>query len=405
MKDLYTLVVTFLAVIGLYFPAAAQAPVHKQTESSILLTGPKIVSATFPVSSSAGNLIIAQITWDKQSRILQSVVDTKGNTYHQIGTPTNWGTKYKSALYYAYDIIADATKIKVTATLDNNTTALFEIYISEYSNVLRTSDPLDKTRTSNGTGTAINSGSVTTVAGNELIWGISIGEDKVINGGSGFSVRSNDQDNIVEDKTGSSPGAYSATFTAVGSTNWIAQIATFKPMVILPVTLLSFDASSLSNRRVELDWATSAESNSDHFEVQRSQDGRDWIGIGQVLAAGNSDATHQYSFVDDAPYAGVTWYRLKQVDRDANASLSKTLTVHIDQPAAAALHIYPNPAMSYLVVEGASQAISIFSTAGQRMMVRMVPEGQTKTTLDLTALPRGAYFVKASERTTVFYKQ
>src|ERR1700754_4013552 len=159
MKDLYTLVVIFLAVIGLNIPAAAQAPVHKQTQSSILLTGPKVVSATFPSSSTAGNLIIAQITWDKQSRILQSVVDTKGNTYNLIGAATNWGTKYKSALYYAYNIAADATKIKVTATLDNNTTALFEIYISEYSNVLTTSDPLDKTRTSNGTGTAINSGS------------------------------------------------------------------------------------------------------------------------------------------------------------------------------------------------------------------------------------------------------
>jgi len=405
MKDLYTLVVSFLAIIGLYFPAAAQAPVHKQTQSSILLTGPKVVSVTFPSSSNAGNLIIAHITWDRQNRTLQSVVDTKGNTYHLIGAPTNWGTKYKSALYYAYNIAADATKIKVTATLDNNTTALFEIYISEYSNVLTTSDPLDKNRTNNGTGTAINSGSVTTVAANELIWGVSIGEDKVINGGTGFNVRSTDQDNIVEDRSGSAAGAYSAGFTAVGSTNWVAQIATFKPLVILPITLLSFDASSLSNRRVELDWATSAESNSDHFEVQRSRDGLDWIGIGQVVAAGNSGATQQYSFVDDTPYTGVTWYRLKQVDRDANAYFSKTLTVHIDQPVAAGLHIYPNPAASYLVVEGASQAISIFSTAGLRMMVRMVPEGETKTTLDLTSLPRGAYFVKAGERNTVFLKQ
>ena len=403
MKDLYTLVVSFLAVIGLYFPAAAQAPVHKQTQSSILLTGPKVISVTFPSSSTAGNLIIVQITWDRQNRTLQSVVDTKGNLYHLIGAATNWGSKYRSALYYAYNITADATKIKVTATLDNNTTALFEIYISEYSNVLTTSDPLDKNNTSFGTGTAINSGSVSTAAGNELVWGIAIGEDKAIHSGTGFNVRSTDQDNSVEDKSGSSAGTYSASFTAVGSTNWIAQVATFKPLVTLPITLVSFDASSLSNRRVELDWAVSAESNSDHFDVERSRDGRDWIGIGQVGAAGNSDAMQQYSFVDDAPYAGVTWYRLKLVDRDANAYLSKTLTVHIDQPLT--LHIYPNPAASYLVVEGASQAISIFSTAGQRMMVRMVPDGETKTTLDLTSLPRGAYFVKAGERNTVFYKQ
>ena len=403
MKDLYTLFASLVALAGLSLQTTAQAPVHKQTVSAILQTGPKTVSATFSSASTAGNLIIAHITWDNQSRTLSSVVDTKGNAYQLIGAETNWGTKYRSALYYAYNIAADAGKIKVTATLNNNTAALIEIYISEYSNVLTTSDPLDKNKIAKGTGTAINTGSVTTTANNELVWGIAIGEDKPITGGGGFNVRSTDQDNIVEDRSAGTAGSFNASFTATSSTNWIGQVATFKPLVTLPVTLLSFDARSLSGKAVQLDWTTATESDGDHFDVQHSPDGQSWTTIGQVAATGNSEATKHYSFVDDAPYTNATYYRLKQVDRDASASFSKTLTIHIDQPLT--LHVYPNPTANYVTVDGAAGASSVFNAAGQRMSIRITTDGPTKHTLDLSALPKGAYFVTTGERSTLVYKQ
>ncbi|WP_431213065.1 T9SS type A sorting domain-containing protein [Puia sp. P3] len=403
MKDLYNFVASFVLLAGLSLPAAACAPSHRQTQSSILLTGPKTISATFPAASNAGNLIIAQITWDRQTRTLASVVDSKGNDYHLIGAETNWGTKYRSALYYAYNIDADASKIKVTATLNNNTTALFEIYISEYSNVLTTSDPLDKNKTATGTGTAINTGSVTTTAGNELVWGIAVGEDQAIHGGTGYNVRSTDQDNIVEDKTASTAGSFNASFTAVSSTNWVAQVATFKPLVTLPVTLISFDARTLSNKTVELDWTTTAETSSAWFEIQHSGDGQTWTAIGRTNAAANTQTSQQYSYTDPAPYAGFTWYRLKQVDQDDNFTFSKTLTTHRDQ--AVTLHVYPNPTVGSCVVEGATQPATVFNTAGQRMAVRVNTDSRSKQTLDLSTLPKGAYFIKTGDNSTLVYKQ
>jgi len=406
MKDLYPSVATLLAATTLSLQVAAQAPVHKQTVSTLLLTGPKTVSATFPSASTAGNLIVVEITWDQQSRTLSTtspVVDTKGNTYTRIGTETNWGTKYRSALYYAYNINADATKIKVTATLTNNTTQLLEIYISEYSNVLTTSDPLDKFKTATGTGTTINTGSVTTTATNELIYGVSVGENSPIHGGTGgYTIRSTDQDNIVEDRSAAIAGSYNVPLTATASTNWIAQMATFKPLIPLPVTLLSFDARSLSNKSVELSWATASESNSDHFEIQHSPDGQGWTTIGQTASAGNSDATQRYSYIDDAPYSGTTYYRLRQVDRDGNSTFSKILTTHTDQGLT--VRVYPNPTASYVIVEGATQPGMVFNTAGQRMTVRVNTESPTKYMLDLSPLPRGTYFVSTGDRSTLVYK-
>jgi hypothetical protein len=386
--------------------AAGQAPTHIQTKSVTTGSSTTTISVTFNAPSTAGHLIVVHITWDKQNRDISSITDTK-NTYHLVpGSTMNFGqgaNKYRSALYYAYGITVTPVPLTIKATLDGANQSFAEIYASEYAGILTTADPLDVTGTTANNSTPITSGAATTTQGNELIYGVAIGATDAIGGGAGFTVRSTAQSNIVEDKIGTSGGPYSATFT--GANYWIASVATFKPLVTLPITLASFDAKKLKDNKVELDWATASESGSDHFEVEHSNDGQNWTAIGQVEAAGNSATMQQYSFVDDAPYSGITFYRLAQLDRDGNATISKTLTIRIDEALVTTIRVYPNPTASYLVVEGATQAISIFNTAGQRLLVRMVPNGEVKTTVDLSTLPRGAYFVKAGERSVVIYKQ
>ncbi|MES1159490.1 MAG: T9SS type A sorting domain-containing protein, partial [Bacteroidota bacterium] len=386
--------------------AAAQAPTHVQTKSVTTSTSSTTISVTFTAPSTAGHLIVVHVTWDKQNRDISSVTDTK-NTYHLVpGSTMNFGqgaNKYRSALYYAYGINVTPGPLTIKATLNGANQNFAEIYASEYAGVLTTADPLDVTSTTANNTTPVTSGAVTTTQNNELIYGVAIGATDEIGGGAGFTVRSTAQSNIVEDKTGTAAGSFSATFT--GANYWIATVATFRPLVPLPVTLTSFDSKQLKNDKVELDWATASESNSDHFEVEHSNDGQNWIAIGQVAAAGNSATMEQYSFVDDAPYSGITYYRLAQVDRDGSVTISRILTTHPDEVFVTTIRVYPNPAVSYLVVEGATQAVTIFNTAGQRQLIRIVPNGEVKTTVDLSTLPRGAYFVKAGNRSIVFYKQ
>jgi hypothetical protein len=402
MKNLYSLASCIVLAICCSVTTLAQ-PAHVQTKSKIVAGASSSINLSFASSSTAGNLIVLHLTWDKPSRTVNTISDTKGNTYHLIGAETTWGTTYKSALYYAYNINAGATPLSITATLSGAVTNLYEMYISEYSNVLTTSDPLDQKKITASSGSSVSSGAVTTTATDELIYGVAIGESVPLNGGAGFNVRSTDQSNIVEDKTGVTAGAYSASFSGGG--NWIASIATFKTMWVLPVSLLSFDALLIKNNKVEVDWATASENNSDYFELEHSQDGLAWSDVGRVDAAGSSATTLTYSFVDENPYAGICFYRLKQVDRDGNVTVSKTLTVHIDQQPALTLKIYPNPAVSYLVVEGTSQSITIFNMAGQRMSVRVNAESDSKVTLDLTSLAGGAYFVKTGTQSVIFLKQ
>jgi hypothetical protein len=83
----------------------------------------------------------------------------------------------------------------------------------------------------------------------------------------------------------------------------------------LPVTIRDYNAR-LVNGKVEVIWVTETEIDSRYFIIERSANGRDFSQVGQLNAAGNSSSLIPYSFTDNAPLAGVSYYRLVQVDID-----------------------------------------------------------------------------------------
>ena len=62
---------------------------------------------------------------------------------------------------------------------------------------------------------------------------------------------------------------------------------------------------------MDLTWATASEKNSSHFIGERSSDNLDFVSIGRVAAANNSQYRIDYAFTDPQPMGGVNYYRLK----------------------------------------------------------------------------------------------
>ncbi|MBK8583425.1 MAG: hypothetical protein IPL86_16890 [Flavobacteriales bacterium] len=89
----------------------------------------------------------------------------------------------------------------------------------------------------------------------------------------------------------------------------------------LPIELLSFDAECESGA-TQLHWTTASEHNSDHFEVERSEDILDWQVIGTLTGAGNSQQTIAYSFTDPEHFDTTVYYRFKEIDTDGPFSYS-----------------------------------------------------------------------------------
>jgi hypothetical protein len=104
---------------------------------------------------------------------------------------------------------------------------------------------------------------------------------------------------------------------------------------VLPVTLVSFFAKK-ENQAALLQWTTSYETNSAFFEIQRSENGKDWHALGQVAAGGESKALLQYAFTDSNPISGGSskgenLYRLKMVDTDERFAYSMIRSLRFDR--------------------------------------------------------------------------
>jgi hypothetical protein len=98
------------------------------------------------------------------------------------------------------------------------------------------------------------------------------------------------------------------------------------PDAILPVVLSSISGVQEQDNLI-LNWATSAETNSESFDIQRSSDAISFENIGQTKAAGNSADQQLYTFRDKNPFNGVNYYRLKQNDFDGSYEYSRIIPV------------------------------------------------------------------------------
>jgi hypothetical protein len=98
---------------------------------------------------------------------------------------------------------------------------------------------------------------------------------------------------------------------------------------VLPITLVSFTAKEVS-KGCQLNWVTASEINNEYFLVEKSVDGKNFSEAGKVSGAGNSTSTLYYSLLDEYPYSGVSYYRLKQVDYDGTFAYSDVVAISMD---------------------------------------------------------------------------
>ena len=113
----------------------------------------------------------------------------------------------------------------------------------------------------------------------------------------------------------------------------------------VPVTLTMFRAAAEGSEN-KLLWNTFTEINNTGFELQKSFNGTDFVPFAFVSTLannGNSNFPLQYSFIDTKPYSRVTYYRLKQIDKNGAINFSEVEMVVNDKVKYDGLNIYPNP--------------------------------------------------------------
>jgi Pectate lyase superfamily protein/Secretion system C-terminal sorting domain len=136
----------------------------------------------------------------------------------------------------------------------------------------------------------------------------------------------------------------------------VGLYAGFAQNIALPLELLDFTATMESECSVNLNWKTAVEENVQSFEIERSEDGKEFEKIAEVPArnAGESENNYFYSDISFLPKDKTLYYRLKIMDKDGGFTYSPVRTITITASQLRKIDdkvtIAPNPASDYIMV-------------------------------------------------------
>lgn len=185
---------------------------------------------------------------------------------------------------------------------------------------------------------------------------------------------------------------YQDGYYTLGSTNLQASP--------LPVKLVRFDVNT-QGMYVNLSWITATEQNSDHFQLQKSFDGKHFKTFKTIKAAGESFQTKNYQATDPSPFYPVTYYRLNQVDITGETSLSSVKLVQLDKNKSFEITPFPNPANSEVTINVITDQqrdlrFILFNPSGKRIAEKTetVQPGRDQVIINLENYPSGWYWLQ-----------
>jgi len=182
----------------------------------------------------------------------------------------------------------------------------------------------------------------------------------------------------------------------------------------LPVELMDFIATG-RDKDIQLTWQTSREEDNRGFEVERSQNGRDFERINWVAPAPEGAAgIRDYELFDTNVIPGpLYYYRLKQLDGDGNFTYSPIRTARLLGSALGEWsfgHAFPNPAGEETTVQvyapnDGRVNYTLFAADGRRIFT----DGQVvygrrdnRLTIRLGRLPAGSYTLRFTAGTGAY---
>ncbi len=191
------------------------------------------------------------------------------------------------------------------------------------------------------------------------------------------------------------------------------DLGAFESSVAVPVTLTSFSATNKGSENI-LNWTTATELNNASFIIERSSNGIDFQSIGEVKGHGTTATPQYYTFTDKSPLwgLGVNYYRLRQMDFDEKATLSKTVSVTNASDKTNTLKLYPSVTCHLLTIDVQTESpatLYITDSMGCTVLTQSLKNtGFTNKSLDVSAFSNGIYMLtivsKSGQMTEKFVK-
>lgn len=165
---------------------------------------------------------------------------------------------------------------------------------------------------------------------------------------------------------------------------------------LLPITFAKFNAVTV-NCRIQLNWELDNTTGLQHFEIQASENGINFISLLSVTAGNNTIHT---CTVDQAGQRA--FYRIKLSYEDGSYNYGPVLPAEkrCSGENVFSFKVYPNPLQDYirLFITGdkhAAFSLSVLNAAGQRLVKKniIVEKGNNLFTVDISELPAADYYL------------
>ena len=292
------------------------------------------------------------------------LIDNLGSTQREVYVSTE---TINSASYYIYTFIFAGT---AAANHDWIGGAEQQIFSIQFDNCTSNCDPMD-----------------------ELLVNLPIGG---MNNNSYWYFQANTLGDITNYPAPFYSNPQSAALVNGGSSNGSAlssiALATSVP---LPIRLEAFDAKA-NGCAINTAWEITADGNTSYYEIERGNNGTDFIEVSRIAANPQNDISKNYSFVDYKAPAGALFYRLKIVGKDGTFSYSPIDEVTLSCSGKGNIQVYPTPTSGLINVRLAAgfenAVIRVFNSIGQE--VTSDATNNLFRNINLVGLASGTYMVQ-----------
>ncbi len=162
----------------------------------------------------------------------------------------------------------------------------------------------------------------------------------------------------------------------------------------LPVTFEGFVARKIDNGAVKLLWNVGDEVNVKGYDVEVSNNGRDFTTAGYVTATGKN--VYSLNYTDKLN--GTVYFRVKNIDFDGKTKYSAIIKVLSKEISLSQIEVYPIPAHDVVTIQhnasGERATITLYSNDGKLIMQKLVLPGTLQTQLNISNINGGLYIVR-----------
>jgi hypothetical protein len=178
----------------------------------------------------------------------------------------------------------------------------------------------------------------------------------------------------------------------------------------LPVEITSFKATQ-QNNAVQLKWVTASEQNNLRFDIERSNDGKNFFKIGSREGFGNSHILKDYYFNDDYPNQGTNYYRLKQLDYDGTEKIIDPIAINLGFSALEMdifyVQLSSTIVVNITVLDGSLGKLNLYNLNGLKVAEKEVhlSKGVNHLNFSVPDLVNGVYVMSYSNGNQIINKK